>query len=46
MSTNVNPYLIRCPECKTRNRIPAAKFGGTARFTEPLGRLCSSITVN
>ncbi len=31
MSTNVNPYLIRCPECKTRNRIPAAKFGGAAR---------------
>lgn len=31
MSTNVNPYLIRCPACKTRNRIPAAKFGGTAR---------------
>ena len=31
MSTNVNPYLIRCPECRTRNRIPAERFGGNAR---------------
>ncbi len=31
MSTTVNPYLIRCPDCRTRNRIPAARFGGNAR---------------
>ncbi|MGD9330064.1 MAG: thioredoxin domain-containing protein [Desulfobacterales bacterium] len=31
MSNDMNPYLIRCPSCKTRNRIPADKLGGAAR---------------
>lgn len=26
-----NPYLIRCPKCRTRNRIPADKLGQVAR---------------
>ena len=26
-----NPYLIRCPSCRTRNRIPFEKLGQVAR---------------
>ena len=31
MTLNANPYLIRCPECRTRNRIPADKLGAVAQ---------------
>ena len=31
MTTSANPYLIRCPNCRTRNRIPADKLGAVAR---------------
>ena len=31
MTTTTNPYLIRCPHCRTRNRIPADKLGAVAR---------------
>lgn len=31
MTTTLNPYLIRCPSCRTRNRIPADKLGKEAR---------------
>jgi thioredoxin 2 len=31
MTTTTNPYLIRCPDCRTRNRIPADKLGAVAR---------------
>lgn len=31
MTKTANPYFIRCPECRTRNRIPADKLGKVAR---------------
>lgn len=31
MSQPVNPYLIRCPDCGTRNRIPPARMGSVAK---------------
>ena len=27
----MKPYVMRCPDCRTRNRIPAEKLGQTAR---------------
>jgi thioredoxin 2 len=28
---SINPYTLRCSDCGTRNRIPAAKVGAAAR---------------
>lgn len=31
MSQPPNPYLVRCPECRTRNRIPHDRMGAVAK---------------
>ncbi|MFZ7126632.1 MAG: thioredoxin domain-containing protein [Desulfobacterales bacterium] len=31
MSQPASPYLVRCPECRTRNRIPPARMGSAAK---------------
>jgi thioredoxin 2 len=31
MTASANPFLVRCPACRTRNRIPAVKMGQVAR---------------
>lgn len=42
MAAPANPYLIRCPNCHTRNRIPAEKLGAEARCGKCRGAIATA----